>query len=153
MPYLGVEDDLWRASKTIDDARYVVYTSYNFLKGGLCLERQGVDVCSRYTDKPVLGGVGYGAPLDKPLMDATLFRNAAFQSGIICIDGFAINRHWEREHANANVRAWNGGAVSVRAHGGGMNSDGGCSPVCLFVCLFTYVQYMVVCLLMEFLPF
>ena len=84
VPYLGIQDGLWRASNTMLVELQMMQDAYNssVLKGGQSLESQCVDLCRRYAEKPVLGEHGVpGAPLEKPFMDATLFRNAAIQFG------------------------------------------------------------------------
>jgi len=84
VPYLGVQDGLWRASNTMLIELQMMQDAYNssVLKGAQSLESQCVDLSSRFTGKPVFGECGVpGTPLEKPFMDATLFRNAAIQFG------------------------------------------------------------------------
>ena len=84
VPYMGVQDGLWRASNTMIIELQMMQDAYNasVLKGGQSLESQCADLCTRYSGKQLFGEDGVpGGPLEKPFMDATLFRNAAIQFG------------------------------------------------------------------------
>ena len=85
VPYIGLQDGLWRASATILIELQMIHDAYYsaFLRGGQALENQCEEFNEKYRDKSTFDKEGHPVPDDSvlPFMDPKVFRNAAINFG------------------------------------------------------------------------